>query len=165
MYASEIPPRSARDTAEIYASERPVVHVYQTLPAALGVSSRLGLAMNSITVRRPPGEAAGAICKLISDSAPPLVINVEYNQLDALLRENGGGGDTADGSGYSPYPGNINILIFEVRASRLYLGCISAISRPYLGHISAISHRRGASMRVDSRRGSTYCTNTALIPI
>ena len=47
----------------------------QTLPAALGVSSRLGLAMNSITVRRPPGEAAGAICKLISDEAPPLVIS------------------------------------------------------------------------------------------
>jgi len=67
------------------------------------------------------------------------VINVEYNQLDALLRENGGGGDTADGSGYSPYPGNINILIFEVRASRLYLGHISTVSRPYLGHISFIS--------------------------
>ena len=66
------------------------------------------------------------------------VINVEYNQLDALLRENGGGGDTADESGYSPYPGNINILIFEVR-SRRYLGHISATSRPQIGYISARS--------------------------
>ena len=44
--------------------------------------------MNSLTVPRSPGEAAGAICKLVP-TAPglrPLVINVEYNQLDALLQ-------------------------------------------------------------------------------
>jgi len=38
-------------------------------------------------------------------------MNVEYNQLDALLRSTGGAGDEADGSGYSPYPGNVNTLV------------------------------------------------------
>jgi hypothetical protein len=38
-----------------------------------------------------------------------MVINVEYNQLDPLLRATGHlDGDVNDESGYSPYPGNIN---------------------------------------------------------
>ena len=89
---------------------------FKAIPAALGVSVRRNLAINSLTVPRSPSEPAGAICKLVSESGAPLVINVEYNQLDALLRENGGRGDTADDSGYSPYPGNVNTLIFELGA-------------------------------------------------
>ena len=42
--------------------------------------------MNSLTVPRSPGEAAGAICRLVKPSGEAIVINVEYNQLDALLR-------------------------------------------------------------------------------
>lgn len=44
-------------------------------------------------------------------------INVEYNQLDPLLRASGfKDGDVNDKTtGYSPYPGNINQLLFKVK--------------------------------------------------
>jgi len=90
------------------------VLAFKAIPAALGVSVRRGLAMNSLTVPRSPGEAAGAICKLVRPGEPPLVINVEYNQLEPLLKASGLGGDTADGTGHSPYPGNVNTLIFAL---------------------------------------------------
>lgn len=42
-------------------------------------------------------------------------LNVEYNQLDPLLREADGAGDVNDeGTGFSPYPGNINQLVFAL---------------------------------------------------
>lgn len=43
-------------------------------------------------------------------------INVEYNQLDPLLRESGyPDGDINDeATGYSPFPGNINQLVFSL---------------------------------------------------
>jgi UDP-sugar pyrophosphorylase len=46
------------------------------------------------------------------------VINVEYNQLDPLLRSQGEGkGDVSDlSTGYSPFPGNANILVIELEA-------------------------------------------------
>jgi UDP-sugar pyrophosphorylase len=46
------------------------------------------------------------------------VINVEYNQLDPLLRSQGDRkGDVADPeTGYSPYPGNANNLVIEMGA-------------------------------------------------
>ncbi|CAK9167398.1 unnamed protein product [Ilex paraguariensis] len=44
-----------------------------------------------------------------------MVINVEYNQLDPLLRATGyPDGDVNCETGYSPFPGNINQLIFEL---------------------------------------------------
>jgi len=90
------------------------VLAFKAIPAALGVSVRRSLAMNSLTVPRAPGEAAGAICKLVRKDAPPLVINVEYNQLEPLLQASGLGGDSADATGNSPYPGNVNTLIFAL---------------------------------------------------
>jgi UDP-sugar pyrophosphorylase len=47
-----------------------------------------------------------------------LVINVEYNQLDPLLRSQGDRkGDVADPTtGYSPFPGNANNLVIEMSA-------------------------------------------------
>jgi UDP-sugar pyrophosphorylase len=44
-------------------------------------------------------------------------INVEYNQLDPLLRASGhANGDTNDPkTGFSPYPGNINQLLFNLK--------------------------------------------------
>jgi UDP-sugar pyrophosphorylase len=47
-----------------------------------------------------------------------LVINVEYNQLDPLLRTQGDClGDVADpDTGYSPFPGNANNLVLEMGA-------------------------------------------------
>ena len=53
-----------------------------------------------------------------SDPSKSLVINVEYNQLDPLLRSQGDcKGDVADPStGYSPYPGNANNLVIALGA-------------------------------------------------
>lgn len=53
-----------------------------------------------------------------SDPSKSLVINVEYNQLDPLLRSQGDGmGDVADPTtGYSPFPGNANNLVIELSA-------------------------------------------------
>jgi len=53
-----------------------------------------------------------------SDPEKSLVINVEYNQLDPLLKTQGDcKGDVSDtNTGYSPYPGNSNILIIEMGA-------------------------------------------------
>ena len=87
---------------------------FKAIPAALGVSLRRGLALNSLTVPRAPQEAAGAICKLVRAEGPPLVINVEYNQLESLLTDSGLGGDSAGPDGNSPYPGNVNTLIFAL---------------------------------------------------
>jgi len=59
----------------------------------------------------------GAICKLVSEdgSGDEIVINVEYNQLDSLLKakwnENG---DVSNDSGYSHFPGNTNTLVFKI---------------------------------------------------
>jgi len=53
-----------------------------------------------------------------TDPEKSLVINVEYNQLDPLLRSQGDKkGDVADpATGYSPFPGNANNLVLELGA-------------------------------------------------
>ena len=53
-----------------------------------------------------------------SDPNKSLVINVEYNQLDPLLRTQGDcKGDVADPeTGYSPFPGNANNIVIEMGA-------------------------------------------------
>ena len=53
-----------------------------------------------------------------SDPSKSLVINVEYNQLDPLLRSQGDRkGDVADPStGFSPYPGNANNIVIGLEA-------------------------------------------------
>lgn len=59
-----------------------------------------------------------ACCRHKTDPSKSLVINVEYNQLDPLLKSQGDGkGDVADAAtGYSPYPGNANNLVLEFDA-------------------------------------------------
>jgi UDP-sugar pyrophosphorylase len=43
-------------------------------------------------------------------------VNVEYNQLDPLLRSSGfPDGDVNDVTGFSPFPGNINQLLFHLQ--------------------------------------------------
>ena len=106
-----LPPRGGRTWS---FSRDTNVLAFKAIPAALGVSIKMNLAMNSLTVPRSPGEAAGAICKLVRDGEPPLVINVEYNQLEPLLKASGLGGDTADAKRPLPYPGNVNTLIFAL---------------------------------------------------
>ena len=79
--------------------------------AALGTSIREGLDVNSVVIPRYPGEAIGALVRLAKPDSE-LTVNVEYNQLDALLRHSPDGlGDVADHSGHSPYPGNANIFV------------------------------------------------------
>lgn len=89
--------------------------IFHALPAFLGVSVRQQFAINSLTVARKPGEAVGGICTLRKASGEQLTINVEYNQLDPLLRATvSSAGDVPDESGFSPYPGNINVLLFSL---------------------------------------------------
>ena len=73
--------------------------------------------MNSVCIPRVPGEAIGAICRLKNEQDPSkeLVINVEYNQLDSLLKAKfNPEGDVPNGDGYSHFPGNINTLVFKI---------------------------------------------------
>jgi UDP-sugar pyrophosphorylase len=76
-------------------------------------------------VPRKAGEAVGALMQLDKgDQSRPkdkdvkrMTVNVEYNQIDALLKDTGVSpeGDANDpATGYSPYPGSINQLIISV---------------------------------------------------
>lgn len=59
----------------------------------------------------------GAICRLVNEteSSEQLVINVEYNQLDSLLKAKWNPqGDIPNEKGYSSFPGNTNTLVFKI---------------------------------------------------
>ncbi|CAN0307895.1 unnamed protein product, partial [Ectocarpus sp. 6 AP-2014] len=88
--------------------------VLNSLLPALGVSASKGYHMNSICVPRKAKEAAGAITALTKDDGTSLIINVEYNQLDPILRATvSPEGDVNDpDTGLSPFPGNTNNLVF-----------------------------------------------------
>ncbi|RYG63773.1 hypothetical protein EON64_15270, partial [archaeon] len=91
---------------------------FVTLPAMLGVSAVLGLQVNSLAIPRVAKQAVGAITRLVrEDGERSMTINVEYNQLDPLLRSTiSPEGDVNDAAtGHSPFPGNINQLVFELR--------------------------------------------------
>lgn len=89
---------------------------FNTLALSLGVSSKLDLVMNSITCPRKAKQAIGAIVKL-KKGRQERTINVEYNQLDPLLRATGhDDGDVNDDTGFSPFPGNINQLLFNLES-------------------------------------------------
>lgn len=87
---------------------------FHTLPAMLGVSRERSLEVNSLAVPRVAKQAVGAIVKLSHADGRDMTINVEYNQLDPLLRATvSPDGDVNEAStGNSPYPGNINQLVF-----------------------------------------------------
>lgn len=70
--------------------------------------------MNSVAIPRIPGESIGGICRLVDKEGKSLTLNVEYNQLDPLLKETPAGGDVPDDTGFSPFPGNINVLLFHL---------------------------------------------------
>ena len=89
----------------------------KAIPSILGVSRENNWQMNSVCVPRMPGEKMGAICRLVdeNDSSKELVINVEYNQLDSLLKEKWNPeGDIKNDLGYSHFPGNTNTLVFKI---------------------------------------------------
>lgn len=86
----------------------------KTVTSLLGVSIDKQFAVNSMSVPRKPGEAMGAICKLTSKQKS-ITINVEYNQLDSLLKDKyNPNGDIPNKQGFSDFPGNTNVLCFEL---------------------------------------------------
>jgi UDP-sugar pyrophosphorylase len=87
---------------------------FYTLPAMLGVSVDLNLAVNSLAIPRVAKQSIGAITKLTHDDGREMTINVEYNQLDPMLKAYGASDDNDMATGYSPYPGNINQLLFRI---------------------------------------------------
>ncbi|KAJ8459269.1 hypothetical protein OPV22_032195 [Ensete ventricosum] len=89
--------------------------LFKAIPASLGVSATKGYHVNSLAVPRKAKEAIGGITKLTHTDGRSMVINVEYNQLDPLLRATGHpDGDVNCDTGFSPFPGNINQLILEL---------------------------------------------------
>ena len=91
---------------------------FRPLYATLGVSRKLDLHCNFLTVPRLPGQAVGGIAKLENAAEKKtMVINVEYNQLDPLLRATvQKDGDVAGPDGVtSPYPGNINQFVLKCK--------------------------------------------------
>jgi UDP-sugar pyrophosphorylase len=95
--------------------------IFRALPSVLGVSASNKFAVNSVCVPRTPGEAVGGICKLTHADGREVTVNVEYNQLDPLLKcsHDFPDGDVADKeTGCSPFPGNINILAMHLPTYR-----------------------------------------------
>ncbi|KAE8701789.1 UDP-sugar pyrophosphorylase [Hibiscus syriacus] len=89
--------------------------LFKAIPASLGVSAIKHYHVNSLAVQRKAKEAIGGITRLTHSDGRSMVINVEYNQLDPLLRVTGHpDGDANCETGYSPFPGNINQLILEL---------------------------------------------------
>jgi len=91
--------------------------VFRSMIASFGVSSTEQLDCNSMTGPREPKREMGAIMRLKRADGTSITNNVEYSMLDALLIATGSpDGDVAgtDGSGLSPYPGNMNQLIFKL---------------------------------------------------
>ena len=90
--------------------------VFNAVPAALGVSVEKGFDFNSIAVNRIPGEAVGGLAKLVREDKQ-LTLNVEYNQLDPMLRATiSPAGDVPNERGYSIFPGNINVLVIRMES-------------------------------------------------
>lgn len=89
--------------------------VFNAALAAIGVSELHGYDFNSVAVNRIPGEAVGGLARLKKDGASDLTLNVEYNQLDPLLRATvSPEGDVPDSRGFSLFPGNINVLVIRL---------------------------------------------------
>lgn len=90
------------------------VHAF---PALVGTSYLLNLEVNSLCVNRQAKEKVGGICTLSKSDGSCVTINVEYNVLDAMIKTIDPRGDINDAkTGFSPYPGNINILCFDCHA-------------------------------------------------
>jgi UDP-sugar pyrophosphorylase len=90
--------------------------VFNAVPAALGVACEQAFDFTSLAVNRIPGEAVGGLAKLVWPDRTK-TLNVEYNQLDPLLRATvNPAGDLPNEEGYSFFPGNINVLIIALRA-------------------------------------------------
>ncbi len=76
--------------------------------------------LNSLAVPRKAKEAIGAIARLTHKDGRSMTVNVEYNQLDPLLRATTyPDGDINDSTGFSPFPGGCSALMPHLRTSLL----------------------------------------------
>jgi UDP-sugar pyrophosphorylase len=115
LYTSGIAAQLVKDGIEHFALIQDTNgQVFNALPAAVGVSVEKGFDFNSIAVNRIPGEAVGGLAKLVKGDTE-LTLNVEYNQLDPLLRATvSPEGDVSNEQGFSMFPGNINVLVIKL---------------------------------------------------
>jgi UDP-sugar pyrophosphorylase len=115
LYTSGIAAQLVKDGIEHFALIQDTNgQVFNALPAAVGVSVEKGFDFNSIAVNRIPGEAVGGLAKLVKGDTE-LTLNVEYNQLDPLLRATvSPEGDVPNEQGFSMFPGNINVLVIKL---------------------------------------------------
>ena len=84
--------------------------------ATVGVSALHGVAVNLVATPRKAKEAIGAVCRLDhADGKRSMVANVEYNQLEPLLKASGfPDGDVNEPDGFSRFPGNINQIVISL---------------------------------------------------
>ena len=102
---------------------------FNALSTMLGVSIKHNLDVNTLTVPRKAKQSMGAITQLVQTESflgggKSMTINVEYNQLDPLLRASGQypNGDVNDPvTNLSPFPGNTNQLLFAMESYFLHL--------------------------------------------
>eukprot|EP00912_Choanoflagellata_sp_UC4_P002300 UC4_evm2s1447 len=88
---------------------------FRQLVVGLGVSEREGLDGNLMTGPRVAKDAAGSIIRMRRTDGSSLTMNVEYNQLDAVLRATiQPQGDINESNGLSRFPANTNQLIFSI---------------------------------------------------
>lgn len=81
----------------------------------MGVSATKQYQVNSLAVPRKAKEAIGGIARLTHADGRSMVINVEYNQPDPLLRATiNPEGDANCETGFSPFPGNINQAVVQI---------------------------------------------------
>lgn len=91
---------------------------FKALAACLGLSVRHSLDVNTMAVPRRAGDACGALMSLRRGEGSLLINNVEYNELPGVLQ---GLPDLDPTTGYSPYPGNTNQIIFKLSS---YVSCL-----------------------------------------
>lgn len=96
---------------------------FKAFASALGVSKRNNFAMNFLGVPRIPKESMGGVAKLTKPGQNDVIVCVEYNIIDTLMKSSGHSGDISNrelGVGtpltanFSPFPGNINTLLFNL---------------------------------------------------
>uniref|UniRef100_A0A061SAF4 UTP-monosaccharide-1-phosphate uridylyltransferase n=1 Tax=Tetraselmis sp. GSL018 TaxID=582737 RepID=A0A061SAF4_9CHLO len=89
---------------------------FRGLLPALGVSKEYKYDFNAVAIPRKAKDAIGAIADLKHSDGRKMTINVEYNQLEPLLKAAGHEmGDVNDSrTGFSPFPGNINQLVVSL---------------------------------------------------
>ncbi|MEK7307601.1 MAG: UTP--glucose-1-phosphate uridylyltransferase, partial [Nitrospirota bacterium] len=89
--------------------------VFNAVLAGLAVSIERGFDFNFLTAPREAAEAVGAVTELVHKNGTSMICNVEYNQLDPVLKATvNPEGDVLDPkTGKSPYPGNLNIIIVK----------------------------------------------------